>query len=88
MSEARQNDYIDAVRNANRDIWEGINTLISLQREWNALDYAGTPGLATPSEGANKDVTKTVIGAVVFDTANAMVALLGEGHATNMAKAL
>lgn len=66
----------DAVA-ANKAIWDGINTLISLQREWNAGDYgnSGTPDIAAT-------------GSVVFDTANAFVAVLNEGHATNMAHLL
>ena len=84
----RQEDYISLVREANRKIWEGINTLVGLQREWNALDYNGTPGLATPTEGENEGITKADVGAVTFDTANALVALLATGYATNMAKIL
>lgn len=89
MSASRQNDYMSAVRQANRDIWEGINTLVALQREWNALDYSNqVTGIQTPTEGDNKDITSGDIGAVTFDTANALVAVLAAGHATNMAKLL
>jgi hypothetical protein len=38
--------------------------------------------------GTNAGLTHVEIGAVVFDTANAMVAVLNAGHATNMAKLL
>lgn len=82
---AREQDYISAVRDANKAIWNGINTLVALQREWNALDYGST--LPDGTDG-NTGYTKNKVGAVVFDTANAFVAVLGAGHATNMAKLL
>ena len=58
---------------------------MALQREYNALDHGNT---LDDGEGSNTGVTKEEVGAVVFDTANAMVTLLGAGHATNMAKLL
>ena len=81
----RQQDFISNARTANKQIWDGINALVAMQREWNALDYGNTldDGL-----GENADYTAAEIGAVVFDTANAFVAVLGQGHATNMAKLL
>lgn len=82
---SREQKYYDEVRNANERLWNAINTLVSLQREWNALDYGTT---LDPGEGPHEGLTKTEIGAVVFDTANAMVTLLNTGHATNMAKLL
>lgn len=81
----REQDYYTLVRTANKSIWEGINALVALQREWNALDYNST---LDPGTGANEGLSKTELGAVVFDTANALVILLGQGHATNMAKLL
>lgn len=50
-----------------------------------ALDYATNleDGL-----GPNSGLTKTEVGAVVFDTANAFVGVLNAGSATNMAKLL
>ncbi len=47
----RQQDYISAVRTANRQVWEGINELKALQREWQALDYGTT---LPDGEGANE----------------------------------
>ena len=82
---SRQSDYISEARAANRQVWEGINTLKSLQREYNALDYGNT---LPDGSGENDGITKSEVGAVVFDTANALVALLDTGHATNMAKLL
>ena len=82
---SRQADYISEARDANRQVWEGINTLKSLQREYSALDYGNT---LPDGSGENDGITKSEVGAVVFDTANAMVSLLDTGHATNMAKLL
>ena len=82
---SRQQDYITLARQANRAIWDGINALVALQREWNSADY-GT--ILPDGEGENAGYTKAEVGAVVFDTANAMVALLNAGHGTNMSKLL
>ena len=81
----RQQDYITAIRAANRKIWDGINELVAAQREWNALDYGNTLPVG---EGANDGITKTQVGSVTFDTASALVATLNAGHATNMANLL
>lgn len=81
----RQQDYITAIRAANRKIWDGLNELTAAQREWNALDYGTT---LPAGEGANEGITRTMVGAVAFDTANALVTTLNAGHATNMAKLL
>lgn len=82
---ARQQDFYTLARNHSKAIWDGINALVALQREWNALDYGNT---LEPGAGANDGLTDTEVGAVVFDTANAMVAVLAAGHATNIARLL
>lgn len=82
---ARGSDFITLARQHNKNIWDGINALVALQREWNALDYGNT---LPDGDGANSEYTADEVGAVVFDTANAFVAVLGAGHATNMAKLL
>ncbi len=81
----RQQDYYMAVRQNNQAIWNALNNLVALQREWNALDYGNT---LEDGEGGNAGYTALEVGAVVFDSANAFVAVLGAGHATNMAKLL
>jgi len=81
----RQQDFYTLARNHSKAIWDGINALVALQREWQALDYGNT---LEPGAGANAGLTDTEVGAVVFDTANAMVAVLAAGHATNMARLL
>lgn len=82
---ARAQDFISEARAKNKAIWDGINGLVAMQREYNALDYGTT---LPDGEGANEGITKAEVGAVVFDTANAMVAVLAAGHATNMSKLL
>lgn len=82
---SREQDFITAVRTANRKIWEGINELQALQREWNALDYGSTLDVG---EGENAGINGVMVGAVAFDTANALETTLNAGHATNMARLL
>jgi hypothetical protein len=81
----REQDFYTLARQQNKAIWDGINALVAMQREWNAMDFGTT---LDDGEGANAGLTKTDVGAVVFDTANAMVAVLAAGHATNMARLL
>ena len=81
----RGQDYITIVRQNNRQLWDALNNLVALQREWQALDYGNT---LPDGEGDNTGVIPAEVGAVVFDTANALVAVLNAGHATNMAKLL
>lgn len=81
----RGQDYITMAREANRAVWDGINDLVALQREWNALDYAST---LESGVGSNEGITALEVGAVVFDTATALAGVLAQGHATNMAKLL
>ena len=83
--DGRNSEFYDKVRQSNRLLWNAINDLQELQRQWNALDYSNT---LTDGVGTNEGLTKTEVGAVVFDTANAMKDVLDLGHATNMAKLL
>jgi hypothetical protein len=85
VQEARNSEYYDKARQANKQLWNAINDLLELQRQWNALDYGNT---LTDGVGTNEGLTKAEIGAVVFDTANAMQAVLNAGHGTNLAKLL
>jgi len=77
-----QAQYIEAVRTENRNLWNAINNLVELQKQWNALDY-GTTLVDTVYGQPTTDY-----GSVVFDTTTAMVAVQTAGHATNMAKLL
>lgn len=85
MAAEREKTYYTEVRAANQAVWNGINTLKALQQEYNALDYGNT---LDDGSGPHTGLTKTEIGAVVFDTTNALLTTLASGHATNMAKLL
>lgn len=82
---SRENDYITEARQFNRLLWAAINGLLALQPEWNALDYGTT---LSPGEAQNAGIQPADVGAVVFDTANALKALMQEGHASNVCKLL
>ena len=60
-------------------------TLKAAQAEWLALDYTNTLEDGT---GANEGYTSEEIGAVVNTTTDALIALLAEGHGTNMSRLL
>lgn len=82
---AREQDYITEARTAARKIWDGVNELLTLQKEWNAKAYGDT---LPDGAGANAPVTKAEIGAAVFDTANTIEAAIQGGHRTNLARLL
>lgn len=85
MSQAE--NFYNNVRAANRQIWDGLHALLTLQAQHTALDY-GTTLPDGDVGGPNAGLTKLEVGAVTFDTANALKAVLNSGHATNMAKLL
>lgn len=82
---SREQDFITEAREHNRAVWNGINALKALQREWNALDYGTTLDNGT---GDNTGITAASVGAVVFATTDALIAVLDAGSATNMSKLL
>lgn len=82
---SREQDYITETRTAAKELYDAILRLEALQSEWNALDYTNT---LADGEGVNAGYTAVEVGAVVFDTANAMRGQLNAGHATNLAKLL
>jgi hypothetical protein len=84
---ARDEDYVTLVRQANRDLWEAWLVLKGLQNEWNAQDYGNTLDLDVSGDNGHLDATK--VGAVVFDTANAIdTAVMQIGHSTNVTNLL
>jgi hypothetical protein len=86
MAASREQDYISAAKSAAKKLWDGLHELLSLQDEWNALDYGNT---LDEGAGANAGLTRTDVGAVVFDTANeAKLRLIDTAHKTNLAKLL
>lgn len=82
---SREQDFYTLARQHNKTIWDALNALVGLQKEWNALDYGNT---LDPGAGSNEGLTAQHLGAVVFDTTNAFLGVLGAGHATNMARLL
>lgn len=82
---ARDQEYINLARAYTKQTWEGILGMLALQAEWNALDYLNTLENGT---GENAGITAAEVGAVLFDTANALEAVLLAGSATNMSKLL
>lgn len=82
---ARENDYITAARQSARNMWDGVNELKTMQREWTALTYGNTLDAGT---GDHAGVTTDQVTAVVFVTANALDALRAAGHGTTMARLL
>jgi len=85
----RQADYVTLVRQEARKLWESLNTLQSLQNEWNALDYGNTLTDENAFVGENAHLSAADVGAVVFDTANTIrTDVMAAGHATNVAKLL
>ena len=81
-----QIDYVTKVRIAVRQLWDALNDLEALKREWAALDYLNTLSEAAfQGENAGLDVEDI---AAVLTTADALWALLDTGHGTNLARAL
>lgn len=82
---SRESDFITEARAHARALWNAVNALEALQKEHSALDYGNT---LDDGVGENAGITKQMVGAVVFDTANAVRVVLNAGHATNVAKLL
>ena len=82
---SRESDFITEARTHARALWNAVNALEALQKEHVALDYGTT---LDDGDGENEGITKSMVGSVVFDTANAVRAVLNAGHATNVARLL
>lgn len=85
---SRKSDFISEVRANVKALWNAQNNLRGLQNEWNALDYSTTLDNAVDFVGQNEGLTKTMVGACVFDTPDAIKVVFDAGHATNLAKLL
>ena len=83
----RQIDYVTQVRIATRKLWDALNDLKALQREWTALDYMNTLS-EDAFQGENAGLDASAIAAIVFTTTDALLALLDTGHGTNLARLL
>lgn len=84
---SRQSDYVTEVRENARKLWDAVNTLESLQHEWQALDYTNTL-TSEAFQGLNDGLTPTNVSDVVFTTIGAIRDLLNAGHGTNLARLL
>lgn len=83
--QTRESDYITRARQAAKQLWQAELALEALQAEWNALNYSATLAAGV---GENEGILAADVGSVVFDTADAVRTLFGQGHATNIAKLL
>ncbi len=81
----RTTDYITIARQNCRQLWDALNNLEEMQKEWNALDYLNTLPEGT---GANAGITAAIVGAAVFDAVTAIRTVMNAGSATNIAKML
>ncbi len=81
-----QIDYVTKVRIAVRQLWDALNDLEALKREWAALDYLNTLSEAA-FQGENAGLNVEDI-AAVLTTMSALWALLDTGHGTNLARVL
>ena len=82
----RQQDYYTLVRDANREAWNAMLKLVSLQREWQAQNYTET---LAPGAGENTGLVAADLSAVIFDAANAVAETLATGnYSTAMTKLL
>jgi hypothetical protein len=77
--------YYTQARQAARQLLTAYQTLQALQQQWNSLDYGST---LEPGDGVHHGLVRGDIGAVVFDTANAVGGLIAAGHGTNISKVL
>ena len=84
-SDNQKQAFINAARDAATQYWAAQQACEALQDEWNALDY-GTAITDADFTGDNAGLVKADIGAVVFDTANAIATVFAAGNATNVAR--
>lgn len=91
-TDTRKKDFKTKAREAARRLWGAYQELKGLQDEWNAQDYGNTLGtdVANPDGSGSEHVglAPAAFGAVVFDTANAIDAVMDSGHATNITNIL
>ena len=81
--DGRDQEFIQEARNGAKMVLDGINILKGLQPEWNYRDYANTLDDGT---NENSGITRAEVGPAIFDSADAIITVLGNGHGTNLAK--
>lgn len=88
MSAARQDEYKARARALARQVYLGIIDLHAMQSEWNHAAYGDQGGGVFGLQTAEGEPTAAQFGAAIFDSADAIVALLGSGHGTNLSALL
>jgi hypothetical protein len=82
---SRANNFVDEVQSASRQLWDSINKLTQLQREWTFRDYTNT---------LEADITLTEyppvadLAAMVNTTVPELNSVMAAGHGTNLTKVL
>jgi hypothetical protein len=85
----RQADFISEARVHARAIYDAVNALVGMQNEFNYGGYGSGGADPLPAgSGANAGILAADVGAVVFDTADALKTVLDGGHGANLAKLL
>lgn len=84
---SRKNDYVAETRSEVRQLVAALDRLRSKQIEWNANNYGET---LTDDDliGVADGLHPSDIGAVIFDTVDALDAVLESGHASNLYRLL
>ena len=85
--EQKVSDFYSNARDAARGFRDNLNAFLALQTQFTYGDY-GPEGENPLPDGAadssNEGVTAAQISAAIFDTANAIKALLDGGHGANL----
>ncbi len=82
---SRANVFVDEVQSETRKMWDSLNRLTQLQREWTFGDYTNT---------LEADITLTeyppigVLSDMLNTTVAALNGLMAAGHGTNLTKVL
>lgn len=85
----RQEDFISNARTLARMIYDGVVGLKAMQNEFNYAGYGSGGADPLPAgSGENTGILAADVGAVVFDTADALKAVLDGGHGANLSKLL
>lgn len=85
----RQADFISQSRVYARMIYEAVTGLKSMQSEFNYGGYGAEGADPLPAgTGDNSGILAADVGAVVFDTADALKTVLDGGHGGNLSKLL
>lgn len=82
MATPRHEAYTADVRQNTKRFWEAYLFILAAQNEWNAQDYLNTMDID------ETEVTPAQLGSVVFDTVNAVKAVMDAGSATNITNIL